>query len=353
MWTARALSLASGAIKLAGNLEATILMKKYSIVFALAALLCVIGALPAWSQTVGVPVEGKVTMDGKPLPNAQVLMTSLDNGKVYKTKTDKAGNIAFMGTAYGNYRVEVIGEKGEKLFSEKTSINADNTTSENFLKIDIPAGGAPIVEDKPGAPSTPAPKLTKEQLAKIKADNDKIAGLNALIAEAQSARQAQDWPKAEGALKKLIAAAPDSSRWDFYLALGDAQGRSNELPDAAQTYDKGIQIAQSIASGSTPVDPKNPNSSPAAAKTAAVRMLTSQANIYSKMDKQDDAIASLKKAAEMDPNSAVNQYNLCGVAFTAGKFDDAKGPCNKYLQLEPSGAHADEVKGFVGQMPAK
>jgi tetratricopeptide (TPR) repeat protein len=337
--------------KLAGNLEATILMKRNSIVFALATLLVIFGSLPMWSQTVGVPVEGKVTVDGKPLPNAQIMMTSLDNGKVYKTKSDKGGNIAFMGAAYGSYKVEVINEKGEKLFSEQTFINADNTTSENFLKIEITGGGAPITDDKPGAPSTPAPKLTKEQLAKIKADNDKIAGLNALIAEAQSARQAQDWPKAEGALKKLIAAAPDSSRWDFYSALGEAQTRSNEFPDAVKTYDKGVEIAQSIAGGSTPPDPKNPNSSPAAAKAGAVRMLTSQGNDYLKMEKPDDAIASLKKAADMDPSVAVNQYNLCGVAFTAGRFDDAKGPCNKYLQLEPSGAHAEEVKGFVSQIP--
>jgi tetratricopeptide (TPR) repeat protein len=337
--------------KLAGNLEATILIKRNSIVFALATLLFVFGYSPMWSQTVGVPVEGKVTMDGKPLPNVQILMTSLDNGKVYKTKSDKGGNIAFMGTAYGSYKVEVVNEKGEKLFSEQTFINADNTTSENFLKIEITGGGAPIVEDKPGAPSMPAPKLTKEQLAKIKADNDKIASLNALIAEAQSARQAQDWPKAEGALKKLIAAAPDSSRWDFYSALGEAQTRSNEFPDAVKTYDKGVEIAQSIAAGSTPVDPKNPNSSPAAAKSGAVRMLTSQGNDYLKMEKPDNAIASLKKAADMDPSVAVNQYNLCGVAFSAGKFDDAKGPCNKYLQLEPGGAHAEEVKGFVSQMP--
>ena len=160
-----------------------------------------------------------------------------------------------MGMAYGNFRVEVFGEKGEKLFSEKTTIDAENTTSENYLSINIPKG-APPLDDKLGVSDAPAPKLTKEQLAKIKADNDKIAGLNSLIAEAQSARQAQDWPKAEIALKKLIAAAPDSSRWDFYMALADAQSRSNELPDAIQTYDKGIQIAQSVASSATPGRPK-------------------------------------------------------------------------------------------------
>ena len=79
-------------------------------------------------------------------------------------------------------------------------------------------------------------------------------------------------------------------------------------------------------------------------------MLTSQGNIYLKLQKPDDAIASLKKAADLEPNSAIGQYNLCGVEYTAQKFDEAKNPCNKYLQLEPTGAHADEVKEFLSQM---
>ena len=151
----------------------------------------------------------------------------------------------------------------------------------------------------------------------------------------------------------MIAAAPETSRWDFYLALGEAQTRSNKFEEAAQTYGKGIQIAQSVASGSTPPDPKNPNSSPAAAKSAAVRMLTSQGNAYLKLQKPDEAIASLKKAADAEPSSPIGQYNLCGVEFSAQKFDDAKTTCNKYLQLEPSGAHADEVKAFLAQMGSK
>ena len=66
-----------------------------------------------------------------------------------------------------------------------------------------------------------------------------------------SFRQAQDWPKAENALKQLIAAAPDTTRWDFYMALGEAQSKSNKLAEAVQTYDKGLQVAQSLISGSS------------------------------------------------------------------------------------------------------
>ena len=39
--------------------------------------------------------------------------------------------------------------------------------------------------------------------------------------------------------------------------------------------------------------------------------------------------------------------------LSAQKYDDAKTTCNKYLQLEPSGAHSEEVKAFLTQMGQK
>jgi tetratricopeptide (TPR) repeat protein len=83
------------------------------------------------------------------------------------------------------------------------------------------------------------------------------------------------------------------------------------------------------------------------------RMLTSQANAYLKLQKGDEAIAALKKASSLEPNSGLAAYNLCGVEFNAAKYDDAKVACNKYLQIEPSGAHADEVKSFLAAMGSK
>ncbi|HZE79947.1 MAG TPA: tetratricopeptide repeat protein [Candidatus Polarisedimenticolia bacterium] len=326
-------------------------MKRNVVVLALATLLFAVGFSPAHSQTIGAQAEGKVTQEGSPLPNAQVVFTNTQTGKIYKTKTDKSGEFRLLGVPYGSYEVNVVNDKGEKLSSDKTILGTDNTTSSNFLNIAV--SKEPIAENKFGLPEPAAPKLTKEQLAKTQADNKKIAGLNSLISDAQNARQAQDWPKAENALKQLIAAAPDSSRWDFYMALGEAQSRSNKLAEAVQTYDKGVQIAQSLISGSSPADPKIPSLNPAAAKQGAGRMLTAQGNDYLKLQKPDEAIASLKKAAEIDPSSALFSYNLCGVEFNAQKFDDARTACSKYLQLEPSGPHAEEVKTFLAQMPAK
>ena len=327
-------------------------MKRNVIVLALGTLLFAVGFLPeAHSQTVGAQAEGKVTQEGKPFAGAQVVFTNTETGKSYKTKTDKNGEFQMLGVPYGSYEVNVLNEKGEKLSSDRTTLGTGNTTTSNTLTID--AAKEPIADAKFGLAQPAGPKLTKEQLAKIQADNKKIAGLNSLISEAQNARQAQDWPKAENALKQLIAAAPDTTRWDFYMALGDAQSKSNKPAEAVQTYDKGVQVAQSLISGSAPADSKIPSLNPAAAKQGAGHMLTAQGNDYMKLQKQDEAIASLKKATEIDPSSALFSYNLCGVEFNAQKFDDAKAACNKYLQLEPSGSHAEEVKTFLGQMSAK
>jgi tetratricopeptide (TPR) repeat protein len=326
-------------------------MKRNVIVLALGTLLFAVGFLPAYSQTVGAQAEGKVTQEGKPLANAPVVFTNTETGKTYKSKTDKNGEFQMLGVPYGTYQVVVLNEKGEKLFSERRSLGTGDTTTSNILQID--AAKEPIEDNKFGLAQPAGPKLTKEQLAKIQADNKKIAGLNSLISDAQNARQAQDWPKAENALKQLIAAAPDTSRWDFYMALGEAQSKSNKLAEAVQTYDKGVQVAQSLISGSSPADSKIPSLNPAAAKQGAGRMLTAQGNDYLKLQKPDEAIASLKKATEIDPSSALYSYNLCGVEFNAQKFDDAKAACNKYLQLEPSGSHSEEVKTFLTQMGQK
>src|SRR5436309_3243469 len=256
-------------------------MKRNAIVLALGVLLFAVAFLPARSQTVGAQAEGKVTQEGKPLANAPVVFTNTETGKTYKTKTDKNGEFQMLGVPYGSYEVNVLNEKGEKLSSDRTTLGTDNTTTSNILRIN--ASKEPITDNKFGLTQPAGPKLTKEQLAKIQADNKKIAGLNSLVSDAQNARQAQDWPKAENALKQLVEAAPASSRSDFYMALGEAQGKSNKLAEAAQTYDKGVQVAQSLISGSSPADPKVPSLNPAAARQGAAGMLTAQGNIYMKL----------------------------------------------------------------------
>lgn len=323
-------------------------MMKNRICFLLVGIFFLVATLPVWTLENTAAVKGKVTDGSKPVADVQVVYTNIDNGRKNKAKTDSHGEYVLVGLAFGNFKAEVLGPGGE-VIATRNSLRLGEVN--NVVDIDMknPNPGGDTTGTGPDS-SAPAPKLTKEQLAKMEADNKKIAGLNSLITEAQNARQAQDWPKEENALKQLIAAAPDTSRWDFYMFLGEAESKSNKQQEAIASYDKGIQAAQSVMSGSTPANPKIPPLNPAMAKTGASRMLTSQANAYLKLQKTDEAITSLKKAAELDPASALASYNLCGVAFSAQKLDIARSACNKYLQIEPAGPHADDVKAFLAQM---
>jgi TolA-binding protein len=334
--------------------------KKALCLAGLLMLVLVLMSPPAFTQEHTAMVEGVITDSGKPLPNVQVVVTSLEQGRKFKTKTDGKGGFVLVGLQYGNFKLEVISPSGEVLATRDAIpfVEVNNT-----VRLDLKdpnsgtghAGGssaAGAMEDSWSLIGERA-KPTKAELAKIEADNKKIAGLNSLIAEATSARQAQDWPKAENALKQLIAAAPDSNRWDFYMFLGEAQSKSNKFQDAAQTFEKGIDLAGPIASGKVPPDAKVATMNPTSAKAGIVRMLTAQGSAYLKAQNADQGIASLKKASDLDPTSGLAAYNLCGVAYTAQKVDEAKAACNKYLQIEPSGAHAVEVKDFLTQMGQK
>jgi tetratricopeptide (TPR) repeat protein len=177
--------------------------------------------------------------------------------------------------------------------------------------------------------------------------------MNALIAQAQTAMRAQNWAEAEKSLQQVISENPGTTRWELYKALGDTQGRSNKLEDAIKTYQKGIDVAQAVASGTAPKDPRNPGADPARAKAGIGQMTTSMGNAYVKLGKGDEAIAAFKKGAETDPNPALAYYNLCAVYFNSGKFDDAAAACDKSIAANPAKADPWFFKGAALQSGGK
>ena len=79
------------------------------------ALLCVLGAGAAWSQATSGKVQGRVTSGGKPVANAEVVLTNLSNGRTYKMKTDGNGQFSGVGIQFGDYQQEIISANGDKL----------------------------------------------------------------------------------------------------------------------------------------------------------------------------------------------------------------------------------------------
>jgi hypothetical protein len=312
----------------------------------IAGMLMVMFSAVAWPQGYSATASGTVMKDGSPVDNVQVVLTSFETGKQFKTKTDKRGNYASTGMMVGTYTVQVLGSDGVVLYTfEGLRIRGESSAP---LNIDLahPEDSHGVAGD-PGA-KQPA-KMNKEQqkaeAARVKAENDKLASMNDLIAKYQAATQSANWPEAEKALQQLVAADPNTTRWEFYQRLADVQDRNNEQASALRSLDKGIEIAQAIVSGKAPKDPRNPSPDPARAKAGIAKMLVAEGNIYAKLGSSDLAAPLFAQAALDNPSPALAYYNLCVTQFNSNKLDDAVNSCDKSLASDPGRAEAWFLKG--------
>src|ERR1700683_279859 len=98
---------------------------------------------------------------------------------------------------------------------------------------------------------------------------------NALVAKAQAALDAKQWPDAEAALKQLSSSEP---RWEYAQALGTAQMNQGHYADSLDSYQRAIDLAGKSAS-----------------PAAISQIYTMLGNANLKLKKNDAAIAAYNK----------------------------------------------------------
>jgi len=297
-------------------------MKTRAIYALLAGMLAAFSATAAWPQGNTISVKGVVTDGTKPIAGAQVVLKFMDTGRTFKAKTGKDGSFTMVDVSRGNYDVEVVGEKGEKLFQGKRSL--------------VGAGGD-VEELNLDVKQTEA---TKEQVEAIKAQNAKAESMNTLINEAKAALDFKNYQEAIPPLQKLEAADPTD--YEYPLFLGNTYYSLQQYDDAVQSYDKGIQLAQK-----TQPDSKKAYTDPARVKAALGQMLTNQGNAYLKLKKNPEAIAAFTKAAELSPNPGVAYFNLCATQYNTGNTEGALPACDKAIAADPNKADAYFIKGSL------
>jgi tetratricopeptide (TPR) repeat protein len=149
---------------------------------------------------------------------------------------------------------------------------------------------------------------------------------SSLVAKAQAALDAKQWPDAEAALKQLSASEP---RWEYSQALGAPQFNQGHYADSLESYQRAIELA-------------GKNASPA----AMAQIYTAIGNANLKLKKNDAAIAAYNKAATLDPNPAVAYFNLCATMFNMGQpAAKTVAVCDKAITADPKKADAYFVKG--------
>ena len=291
-------------------------------------LLFLAATATAWSQATAGKVQGTITDGGKPVANADVVLTNIGNGRTFKMKSDRNGQVSGVGIPFGDYNEEVTA--GEKRFKGTVRIQGEGGAVDN-ISVELTSG-------KPGAGPS------KEEIEKLKAEREKGMSLNALISQYNAAQTAKNWQEASDVLKKMIVADPN--RWEYQKALGDMQLNLGQYQEAADTYEKVIPLAENA----TKTDPK---ADPAKAKAAVGQMLTNEGNAYLKLKKNDKAIESFTKGAAMDPNPGTAYFNICATQYNSGNTPGALVACDKSIAADPSRADAYFIKGSLMMAESK
>ena len=244
----------------------------------------------------------------------------------------------------------------------------------------------------------------KKNAAATLAANAKIGNLNALLKSARAANTAGNYDEAAKDMTDATAAKPDEAiLWD---TLGDAQlGQANVAAKAAhdaKTTDATVadKYAAAITSYQKALDLNTKAAKPSPELVAAVNNQLGQ--IYGKTGKNKEASDAYDAAAKADPTKAgMYYYNEAATLFnastTTGKVDgiveaadkaiaadptkaeayyiksqglaplitqapDGKSfvappglvdACNKYLELAPTGPHAQDMKDLLAGLGEK
>ncbi|MGA3007687.1 MAG: tetratricopeptide repeat protein [Opitutaceae bacterium] len=196
------------------------------------------------------------------------------------------------------------------------------------------------------APS--APPLTKDQIEALKVKNATNTELNGLIAQTNATMLAKDWPKTVDLVKKLLVANakqatayPNDAGYPaaepgYYQLLGTAYLNLGKYEDAIAGYEKCLGLAQVFRNGGRDF--------PGLKKTMGIA-LTSEGNAWLKLKKNKEAIACYERAAAFDPHPATAWFNICATEYNTGKMEDAVAAADKCIALDPTKADAYFIKG--------
>jgi tetratricopeptide (TPR) repeat protein len=321
-----------------------------AVAFAGVAMLMPTRSLAQAAAVTPASVHGHVqNAAGQPLSKGEVRFTTDRSGDAKTRKypfvfpLDAGGNFKGTGMPPGDYLgiVFVDGQSIDFIDSvrvasgEDKSVDFDMTRAEYINKM------------------TPEERKQledfKKQNAAAVAANSKIANLNNLLIAARADTKAGNFDKAIASMKQATTDKPDEPI--LWVALGDAQlgaadaaakaakaaGKpqdadiNKQYSDAAESYKKSIDLNAAA---------KKPN------PDAAAAAYNNMGQAYAKMGNTADASTAYEGAAKALPTQAsMYYYNEAATMYNAGKTDEAAAAADKAIAADPTKAEAYYIKG--------
>ena len=362
-------------------------------------------AIPAIAQVGALASVKGVCKDeqGNPLADAQVVWHNEDNGRMYKLKTNKNGEYFSLGIEPGNYTVTATTKEGKQFFSRsKEHVGVE----EHALDMDAKAEKEQQLKDTAKQTGL-TPEQIQQKLAeqkKVESYNANIKQVNEKLKDANTALQAQP-PNYETAIASLNEASQMAPNEDLvWFRLGSAYLDSTKTQtDAAEKTKRDTEAyndlkkAIDLKKNAQPVEgapPKKPEDV-AADNSKLAAYYGNFGSAALRIGKTDEAVGAYKQAIQLDPARAGNYYFNLGVVLhnsakdvadrklaidaldkaiaaepnradayylrgaegiglatqdSSGKLvapDGTEEALKKYLEIQPNGSHAEEVKSML------
>ena len=300
---------------------------------AIALTLSLAAAAPVLAQA-GM-VKGKVLdAQGSPVPDAKVELVSAEtDGRRFETKTDKKGEFIQIGLRSGSYKVTASKDKVGTQTLPANVRQGGNGTAINFRL-------------------TPVSNVNAADLKKMQA-------MMTAFQEANTALEAKNSDLAVTKYNEAIAVSPDCK--ECYVGIGDAQSDKKAYAEAEAAYTKASTIDPNYAEAyrglasvynaqkkydlAQQAGAKYGQLAPAGgAGGGGAEASYNQGVILFNSQKYQEAKAQFETAVKANPNMALAQYQLGMTSLNLGQIPDAVKALEAYLQIEPNGEKAAEVK---------
>jgi len=367
-------------------------MKQYFMILAVLILVAGLCASPAFAQLTATVKGVCKDTEGKPFVGALVEWVDTSTGRKYDMKTNNKGEYFSLGIAPGHYKVTLLQGDKEIFHFNGFPVGTDEAT----LDFDMKKEQAKVAQ---GAGLTPEQmKQQQEQQSKALKENATVKNLNEKLAAAKTAADAGDF---DTAITQITEATQiDPSRDLLWAKLGDYDlGSAAKQTDSAEktkryeaavtNYEKAVDIKQKA------LDAAPAQKTPDATKTLA-SFYNNLGKAEAQLGKTDEAVKAYNQAAQLDPAGAGMYYfnlgailtnanvkndtdmrkaavqafdkaiaadparadayywkgsNLIGMATLQGDKmvapDGTAESFQKYLELQPTGPHAEEAKAML------
>lgn len=307
-----------------------------------AAVLVVFAAASASAQPL---VRGRVTdATGQPVADAVVTFVAQFVSLSRNAKTDGKGEFLMVGLPSGEYRITATKEGVGTHTITQGLTQGQNPVLALTLRPAAPAG-ATVAAAGESADSKAA--LALQALAKAGSDHlnggrydEAIAAYTEVVAKAPTCSDCflnlgvahankKEWAQAEAALKKATEIKPDNAQ--AYTQLAGVYNQQRKFDLAAEASASAAKYSATAG----------------AAGGGNAEALYNQGVALFNGGKFAEAKTAFEGATKADPKMGLAHYQLGMTALNLGDFNLAVSSLETYLQLEPDGAKAAEVKASL------